>query len=407
MILKKIIFSFLLLLISGFLHSQNIKTIQLKPLGDKQFSAIVPLGTRLELSFDDLDAGNQEYQYKIQHMTADWQESKMLTSQYITGFAQNSIINSSNSFHTFQEYTHYSVQIPNENLIIKKSGNYLISVLDEYDELVFSRRFTLYEKAVTIGVLVTQSRNIKTIHQQQTVQFTIHHPTIRINNPQQEIKVSVLQNNNWKTAITHLKPKFFKPNQLIYNYINQSNFNGGNEYLFFENKSLQNKSLNIYKIENKDLFHHYVYPYTYKEYQTYKYNPDINGQFIIRTLNGSDPKTEADYVQMHFSVKVDAPFYDEDLYAYGAFNNFELNTKNKLTFDKKDNTYKATLLLKQGFYNYTFVSKNLENKINEGRILGDFSTTENQYTVLVYYRPFGGLYDRVVGVGTSYFAGER
>ncbi len=397
---------FLFLLIIFTAQSQNIKTIQLKPLGSKQFTAIVPLGTVLQLSFDDLEENQQDYQYKIQHMTFDWQESNLLANQYINGFNQNSITNVSNSFNTLQFYTHYTVQIPNENTIITKSGNYLVSILNEFDEVLFSRRFTLYEKKVTVGVIAYRSRNTKTINKQQTVQFSINHPQLQINNPNVEIKVAVLQNNNWKTAITNLQPQFFKPNQLIYNYTHQSNFWGGNEYLFFDNKIIRNKSLNISKIILENVYHHYLYPFEYNEYKTYKYNPDINGQFIIRTLEGNNPQTEADYAMMHFSLQVDKPFLD-DIYIYGAFNNFELNTENKMIFNKKNNTYQAKILLKQGFYNYTFVSKNLENTLNKGSIRGGFSRTENHYTVLVYYKPFGGLFERVIGVGTTIFKGEQ
>ncbi|MGK0446888.1 MAG: hypothetical protein ACJA2M_000657, partial [Polaribacter sp.] len=49
--------------------SQNIKSIQLRPLQENNFSSIVPLGTVLELSFDDLDSDSKDYQYKIEHMT--------------------------------------------------------------------------------------------------------------------------------------------------------------------------------------------------------------------------------------------------------------------------------------------------------------------------------------------------
>jgi hypothetical protein len=156
--------------------SQNIKSIQLRPLQENNFSSIVPLGTVLELSFDDLDADSKDYQYKIEHMTHDWQKSRLLSSQFIDGFDQNSIINVTNSFSTFQNYTHYAVKIPNINSIITKSGNYLVSVLNDDEEVLFSRKFVLYENATIIGVEVSRSRNTTTINTQQTVEFTINHP---------------------------------------------------------------------------------------------------------------------------------------------------------------------------------------------------------------------------------------
>ena len=248
-----------ILFFSTSFFAQNIKSIQLRPLQEDNYSSIVPLGTLLELSFDDLDADSKNYKYRIEHMTHDWQKSRLLSSQFIDGFDENAILNVTNSFNTFQNYTHYAVKIPNVNSVITKSGNYLISVINDYDEVVFSRKLVLYENETTVAVNVSRSRNTKTINTQQTVEFTINHPNLRINNPSQEINVVILKNENWNEKITDLQPTFFKQNQLQYTYTNQTNFWGGNEYLNFDSKFIRNKSLNVVKIEMRDVFHHYLY----------------------------------------------------------------------------------------------------------------------------------------------------
>jgi hypothetical protein len=385
------------------LFSQNIKSVQLRPLQENNFSSIVPLGTVLELSFDDLDADSKNYQYKVEHMTHDWKSSRLSSSQYIDGFDQNTILEVTNSFNTFQNYTHYSVQIPNVNTVITKSGNYLLSVLNYDDEVIFTRRFVLYESATTIGVTVARSRNTKTLNTQQTVQFSVNHSNITINNPGQEINVVVLKNRNWNEKITGLQPTFFKQNQLLYTYTNKTNFWGGNEYFNFDNKIIRNSSLNVVRVIKKDIYHHYLYPFLYDEYRRYSYNPDINGQFIIRTLEANDSETEADYAMMHFSLLVDEPFTGKDVYVYGAFNDFNISDENKMQYDAKENTYVGNILLKQGFYNYTFATLNTNGDLNSNEINGSFYETENEYTVIVYYKPFGSFYERVIGIGTGYF----
>lgn len=404
--LKKFILPFLLLFcLKSF--SQNIKSIQLNPLQENNFSSIVPLGTVLELSFDDLDADSKDYRYKIEHMTHDWQKSRLLSSQFIDGFDENAILDVASSFNTFQNYTHYSVKIPNTNTIITKSGNYLITILDDDYKVLFSRKFVLYENATTVAVEVSRSRNSKTINSQQTVEFSINHPGLRINNPSQEINVVLLKNDNWNEKITNLQPTFFKQNQLKYTYSNKTNFWGGNEYLNFDSKFIRSKSLNVVKIEKKDVFHHYLYPTSYNEYLKYKYNPDINGQFVIRTLEANVPETEADYAMMHFTLFADEPFADKEVYVYGAFNNFEISEENKLFYNFEDKSYQGQILLKQGFYNYTFATVDKNKTVNTNEIMGSFFETENQYTVLVYYKAFGDIYDRVVGLGSGFYNQNR
>ncbi|PQB08058.1 DUF5103 domain-containing protein [Polaribacter filamentus] len=402
---KKIIFVFIFFTTSFF--AQNIKSIQLRTLQENNYSSIVPLGSVLELSFDDLDADGKDYKYRIEHMTYDWQKSRLLSSQFIDGFDENSILSVTNSFNTFQNYTHYAVKIPNVNSVITKSGNYLISVINDYDEVVFFRKLVLYENETKVAVNVSRSRNTKTINTQQTVEFTVNHPNLRINNPSQEINVVILKNENWNEKITDLQPTFFKQNQLQYTYANKTNFWGGNEYLNFDSKFIRNKSLNVVKIEMRDIFHHYLYPFTYDENGRYRYNPDINGQFIIRTLEASNPNTEADYAMMHFTLFADEPFAEKEVYVYGAYNNFEIKEENKLFYNFEDKSYQGAFLLKQGFYNYTFATVDKNGIVDTNEINGTYFQTENEYTVLVYYKPFGGLYDRVVGVGTGYYNQSR
>lgn len=403
--LKNLIYFFIFL--TSVLHSQNIKTIQLRPLAENQFTTIVPLGTILHLSFDDLDADSKVYQYKIELMSYDWQPTNLSANQYINGFEQNEILDYENSFNTLQSYTHYSVNIPNENTRVTKSGNYLISVLDENDNVLFSRRCTFYENKTTVGVAVYRSRNTETLNQQQTVQFTVNHPNITLNNPNQEIKVTLLQNNNWNTAITNLEPNFFKPKQLVYNYTLKTNFWGGNEFLHFDNKAIQNTSVTVAKTERKEVFHNYLHVQEERNKKPYTYNPDINGQFVIRTIDNSNSNIEADYAKVHFYLDVFEPYHNKDLYIYGAFNNFKLTPENKMYFNKKRNIYQSSILLKQGFYNYSFVTKDNTENINLHEVDGSFYETENEYTVIVYYKPFGGLFYKAIGVGNGAFNQNR
>jgi len=390
------------------LVSQNIKTIQFKPLQSKSFSPITRLGSVLELSFDDLDADNKEYQYKIEHMTHDWKPSNLIPSQYINGYESDYINDVTNSFNTLQNYTHYRVTFPNSNTRITKSGNYLVSVIDEDYNVVFSRRCVFYEETAMVGVSVQRGRDLKSINQTQTVQFVIDQSNITINNPQQELNVVLFQNNNWNTAIYGLQPQFFETNRLVYNYVQGTNFWGGNEFLNFDTKNIRNSSLTSSQVIRKNIYHHYLYTDLPRVKRTYTYNPDINGAFQIRTLESDTPDSEADYAMMHFSLKADlANLSDKDLYIYGAFNNFELTEENKMRYKAEAKLYEASILLKQGFYNYNYLTKSKVGKINYTEIDGSFFETENEYTVIVYYKPFGEIYDRVIGVGNGFFNQNR
>lgn len=377
-----------------------IKTIVFKPISANRYAPIIKLGEKLALSFDDLNANEHDYTYKIEHCTLDWKVSNLSKSEFINGYAEDRIRDYENSFNTLQPYTNYKLILPNEDTRIKISGNYMLSVLNEDSEIVFKRKFVVYEPKVTVGVAVYKSRDISTINTKQSVEFIINHPTYRINNPGKEIYPVILQNNNWQTAITGLKPQFYRGTQLLYKYNKETSFWGGNEFLHFDSKTIRSSTLNIATVElGADLYHTYLYLNEERKGLPYTLFPDVNGNFIIRTLDGENSYTDADYSWVHFSLKTLKKSKEKDIYIHGNFNNWQLNEGNKLHYNIDSGLYEATLLFKQGFYNYQYVTKSSNGILNNHEIDGSYYQTENDYTVLVYYKKFGSRYTKVIGVG--------
>ena len=72
-----------------------------------------------------------------------------------------------------------------------------------------------------------------------------------------------------------------------------------------------------------------------------------------------------------------------------------------MRYNEKTDTYQNARLFKQGFYNYKYVMVNRDGSIEQGPISGNFWETENQYTVLVYYRAPGSRFDRLLGKGSA------
>jgi len=381
-------------------EASHIKTIVFKPTSTNSYVPIVKLGEKLRLTFDDLNADEHDYTYKIEHCTIDWDTSNLSESEYINGYAEDRIRDYENSFNTLQLYTNYTLSLPNEDTKIKISGNYKLSVLNEDGEVIFKRRFVVYEPKVTVGVTIYKSRDISTINTKQSVEFIINHPNYRINNPGQEIKPVILQNNNWKTAITGLKPQFYRGTQLLYKYNKETSFWGGNEFLYFDSKSIRNTTISIGRVElGTELYQTYLYTNEERIDLPYTLFPDVNGNFIIRTLNGQNSNTDADYSWVHFSLNCLENLDGKDIYIHGNFNNWQLNESNKLRYNQNSGLYEAQILLKQGFYNYQYVTKNQKGVMSNYDIDGSHYQTENDYTVLVYYKKFGSRYTKVIGVG--------
>ena len=71
-----------------------------------------------------------------------------------------------------------------------------------------------------------------------------------------------------------------------------------------------------------------------------------------------------------------------------------------MKYDSINQEYKTKIRLKQGYYDYTYAFvKGAGKSPNTSELDGDWHETENDYQILVYYRPIGGRYDRLTAVG--------
>ncbi|NRR91077.1 DUF5103 domain-containing protein [Winogradskyella undariae] len=380
-----------------------IKTITFKSNNTTQGQLpIFSLGESLTLEFDALTGDEEDFYYVIEHFNFDWTPSSLVKSEYLSGMDNQRILDYENSFNTYQIYSHYNLEIPNtQTRGLLKSGNYMISIYDDYDELMFSRKFMIYESLTNVGVQVKRSRDVKTIAEKQSVDIKITTSGMNLNNPLETIKTLVIQNNNLNTAITDLKPQYTLGNELIYRYDTASSFWSGNEYNFFENKDVRAANIGVQRIELKDLYHNYLYTNIARKDRPYTYNPDINGNFLVTVLDKTNVDIEADYVMVHFSLLHDE-LIDKNIFIYGNFNGYTLEPLTQMLYNIESKRYENIMLMKQGFYNYKFVTVDKKTgELDEGIISGNFWQTENNYKVLVYYKDLGSRYDRLIGFGEA------
>lgn len=382
----------------------HIKSIIFQP--QDRFEEQIPIlrmGESLQLEFDDLNADEADYYYTITHCDYHWNPSDMTKSEYLTGFDEQRITELTNSYGTLQPYTNYRLRLPNENTSWNISGNYLLSILDNDGNVVFTRRFVVYTDQVEVAMQIRRSKELQTQWEHyQEVSFKVRDKNHLLENPQTSVQVAVLQNYRWATLQTGITPRYILSDELVYENFSDKktlSFEAGNEYFYFENKEIRSTSNGIRSVALEQLYHCYLTENYLRNSSVYTYNPDIDGNFLISTRSG-EASIESDYAWVHFRLSVTQPeFWNRQIYVYGKFSNNELTDLYRLTFHPEGNFYEGKVLLKQGFYNYKFAVKN-GNRADFNILGGNFYQTENQYTVLVYYRPVGGLYDQVIGVGS-------
>lgn len=382
--------------------SFNIKTISFRVNGNN----VIPffkLGETFELSFDDLYGDEADYYYTITQYNYDWSApSDLAKVEYLNGMDNQRIITYENSFNTLQLYSHYKQVFPNRFNQITKSGNYMITVLNDEGEIVFSRRVIIYEEQVAVGMLVRRARDFESLDGKQNIEMTINYGDRILQNPIQNVKVTLFQNGNWKTSISNVKPQYTLGSELIYRYNKETQFWAGNETYSIDNKIIRATNNTVAKVTSgENIYNTFLYVNTPRKNVPYTYFPDINGNFFIQNANSTNSQVEADYSWVYFALNT-PNLIDKNIYVVGMFNNYALTDEYKLEFNKNSGLYEKAVLLKQGFTNYQYVITDKTGKVDyKNAIDGNFFQTENNYTAIVYYRGNNDRYDRVIGIANT------
>ena len=406
-----------ILLLSLALHSQqpdhvyqsNIHSVSLIKTGDIYSYPVMTLnsGETFELDFDDLDADIKNYYYTYQLCNADWTPSVLTSFDYIRGFQNVRIGNYRNSSIAATQYTHYQAVLPDRNCIPTRSGNYLLKVFLDADtsKLAFTKRFLVFENKAAIAAQVLQPFNAKWFQTYQKLNIAVTlNSTINVFN-QQDAHVVILQNYAWPTALYLNRPNIFRGNYFEYNDEAITAFPAGKEWRWIDLRSLRLMSDRMQRLEkNRDLIEAYVKPDGERVNQPYIYYRDLDGLFTIENADGYNPYWQSDYALVHFTFfpPGNRPYIGRDVYLYGELTNFTPDDSSKMIFNPDRGAYEKTLFLKQGYYNYSYVtaSEHAGSPISFDNTEGNYWGTENTYMVLVYYRAFGARADELIGFTT-------
>lgn len=383
----------------------NIKTVRLFKQGNQLELPVINVNgnDRIELFFDDLDGDVKNYYYTYELCNYDWSPADVMSMDYIKGFTQNRISDYKFSSVSLTRYTHYRAFLPQSNSYPFKAGNYILRVYLDSDtsKVAFTKRLLVVDSRVTIAGRVTQPFAPALFNTHQKVQFNVDLKGINDYNAARQVHVVVLQNFRWRDAVMNLTPAFIRGNNLEFNSENSGIFPGGKEWRWLDIRDFHLQSDRVLKADyNKTNTSIYLKPDISWEDQRYVYFKDLDGLSMIEAVRGINPYYEGDYATVHFAL---APpdrnaYVSKEIYLFGQLTNYSLTDSLKLRYNPETGLYETHLLLKQGYYDYTYYVK---DRLAPGKVTsteGNYYETENIYMILVYYKPFGARADQLVGV---------
>lgn len=385
----------------------NIHSVKLFTINNQSGYPIITLGSlnELELHFDDLDGYVKNYSYTFQLCNADWTIPNLSQFDFIRGFSQTRLNQYRQSSISKVKYVHYQATLPDRNCMPSKSGNYLLKVFLNGDtsKLAFTKKILVVDQKAGVGGQIQQPFSSEYFRTHQKVQFVVDRSKIDLISPQQ-VKVVILQNFRWDNAKTDVKPTFIKGTTLEFNTENDALFPGGKEYRWIDLRSFRFASD---RVDKNDLttnpFTITAKPDAERSKMRYFFFRDANGFYEISTTDLINPWWQGDYAKVKFTFVPEGnqPYPDKQVYIAGEMTGYKYNDSTRMEYIAEKGVYEKELLLKQGYYSYTYVTKEARSNVaSVEQTDGNYLDTENAYTILVYYRSISGRHDELIGAAT-------
>ncbi len=387
-----------------YCFDKQIKTIQIFKGGSELSDPIIELGSTdvITVMFDDLSQAGRSLYYTITHCDADWNEDGTFQNDYMNGFTQNDLRDYEYSINTRVPYLHYEFSVPNNDISLKISGNYLLKVYDysNPDSPLFQKGFSIVEQRVGLNLQYENLTN-KGQRQQQQLKFSLSYAGLSVTDPYRDFKIRVEQNSRRMPGTENPLPTFISNNTVDYDQPTKNIYYGGNEFRSFDIRTLEFAAQGVSLVDlESDGYHVLLSNADIRANKPHLYDRDINGKYYIDYRAKFDNKhTEADYVQAYFTLPTDEPYNNYTLYVYGQLSDWSIYDSHARVYNQSRRAYELTLTLKQGIYNYMIVAvDSKKGTFDAGLIEGNFSETENNYSVYVYFRSPRDRWDRLVDI---------
>ena len=391
------------------IYNPDIRTPKLFQQNNQQSLPLISLnsGDQLELHFDDMCGFAKNYYYTYILCNADWTPADVNEFDYLKGFTQNRLSQYRISTIATTKYVHYQALLPDRNCTPIKSGNYLIKVFLDGDtsKLAFTKRMMVVDTKVGVGAAVQQPYDNEILRTHQKIQVAVNTQQLNILSPQQT-KLVILQNNRWDDAVKDIQPTFIRGNSMEYNAEQDCIFPAGKEYRWADLESFRFLTDRMDRVDKTQQPNEiYIKTDIERNNLRYIFFRDRNGWDEIATSESVNPWWQSDYANVHFTFAPanNQPYAGKSVYLLGEVTGNQIGDTSRMAYDAVKGVYTKTLLLKQGYYSYTYVTKDNKNKnarADASLTDGNYWETENEYSVLFYYRSFSSRHDELVGITT-------
>ena len=371
-----------LLVLEDKVYEDGIKNVLLYPPQpnnprDVTQPAVQHIGDPLVLSFDHLSKQLQSYYVYLIPCNINWEKSNLLTTEFLNGNNNLPITEWEYFINTSIPYIHYTFRLPK----LKITGNYVLVVYKGLDKenIMISHRLMIYNNLTSINYQLTYPfKQAGTREKKHQLQVSVNYNNLSVINPFQNFTLVIRQNQQWRSIHQQTRPNSVRQNTLFYDPIEGNNFLSPREFRSFSTENFSLSGKNVAKTESVNGYKKAILNVDRERALVpYVRTLDLNGNYVNSRQNNL---YLLDYVYVAFRLQT--PPIPQPIYIMGRFNLWEKNALNLLTYDSTQQLYTASLLLKQGYYDYLYYVED-----DFCALEGCFAQADNEYDIFVYYTP--------------------
>ncbi len=375
---------------------EDIKSVQLYKEGAELEFPILYLNKpeRLHLEFDILKPEAEQLYWTIRHCDRLWNLDSLSPTEFMTGLAEGMVDEYDYSFNTRMDYVHYKAVLPDAFSVFIHSGNYVISVLDDSRNTLVTRRFQVTEQSLKTKAKVTFPYDGIDRERKQEVDVWVE--AKNVNNAWINIYV---QQNGRLDLRQELQHSGYEREWMSYSNRLNNIFWAGNTFRYFDCSNMYATMYNVMKVEEYGgLMYVILRPEENRSRKQFIQDASLNGGWKTNVWDRNNPKQEADYVWVVFSLPMEQPLLDGSIHIVGEITNWHIDDVSRMEYNKEKRAYIKMMLLKQGYYSYQLLVDRKQSKT--AGLEGDHWESHNKYKVEVYQHAPNDIADRLLHTST-------
>ena len=395
---------------------EDIRTLRADVAGQIETLPILRLGSTdvVEISFDQLSHDGKMFFYRVEHWDRafDRPTSGLFTGEFLEANYEDVPIEAyRESRNTSVLYTHYAFQFPGADARPLVSGNYKLKIYDRADpdgNPVAEVCLCVVEPLLNVSGRVLTNTEVDWNDRNQQVELQAQAlsqlPTADL---RLALQATVRQNGRSDNQCELLPPTVVLPGRIArWEHTQKLIFPAGNVYRSFEQLNMRVAGSRVENLNwHSPYYHATLFPDEVR--RNFILREDRNGTAVIRNTDNRDNATESDYMFVHFVLESDE-IPDAEVYVSGRWTTGGLLPEYRMTYRPERRAYETALLLKQGYYNYIYLTVPAQQTKQASfrrtgltaPTEGDFYETRNTYTAYIYGTFPSDRYDRLVGVVT-------